>query len=282
MPCHRVLARTPIRPSQPWFVGTILILLLATDAAAFAPTKLELNPRWLAHSPPWSKNERGGRAETRRNPHVVLPSPMTALPAMGEESAARQAAAQLIRRATNIPAFVFALNSSTKWIVTLAHTLAVWCRPWAYTGPFIVVGSIGAVYLTDALKKIINQGRPEGAPFADPGMPSSHSLVSFFAAAAWASVLDATVPSGGRALLVGAAALIAVLRVICGYHSVAQVAVGAGLGSVLGRGWALLGEILHASDPRLVLSLAWGCYLGGSAFFIRKNMRHWVGRDLHI
>eukprot|EP00978_Attheya_sp_CCMP212_P025856 scaffold83974_cov46-Attheya_sp.AAC.7 len=183
-------------------------------------------------------------------------------------------------RAIKVPAFIFTLNASTKWLVTLAHTIAVWSRPQTFIAPFIVTGSIVAVYLTGGLKKIINQGRPEGAPFTDPGMPSSHSLVSFFAAVAWVSVLESYAGSNiGKALLVGAASMIAILRVLCGYHSLAQIAVGAGLGSILGQIWVLLGHTLHSHNPRLALISSWTCYLGGSAFFINRNIREWVAKD---
>lgn len=186
------------------------------------------------------------------------------------------------RLSARVPAVVHALNASTKWLVTLAHTVAVWSRPRAFVGPYVVVGSIGAVYLTEALKKLFNQRRPDGAPIADPGMPSSHALVTFFSAVSWASVVDPSVLGGTiRVLLVGGAATVAVLRVVCGYHSVAQIAVGAGLGSVLGWGWMLLGETVRLSNPRLAYGSAFGAYIAGSAYFIAKNMRHWAARDAH-
>ena len=76
-------------------------------------------------------------------------------------------------------------NGLTKWIVVAAQTTAVVTRR-DFASPYIVVGSIGASFAAHALKKVINQERPDGSPFIDPGMPSSHALVATFAASAWA------------------------------------------------------------------------------------------------
>jgi len=188
-------------------------------------------------------------------------------------------------RTPNVPALVYTLNSSTKWVVAIAHTIAVWSRPRNFIAPYIVVGSIGAVYFTDAIKQVINQSRPSGAPIADPGMPSSHSLVTFFAAAAWITAAACNGRLGldcVSLLLLGSASTVAILRVVCGYHSVAQVVVGAGLGSILGKCWVWLGEtVLFASNPHLAYWISWSAYLSGSVFFIGTNIRHWVAKDAH-
>ena len=181
-----------------------------------------------------------------------------------------------------VPKFIKTLNASTKWLVTLGNTIGVWSRPRRYHGPYIVVGSIAAVYLTQVLKKLINQSRPADAPFADPGMPSSHSLVSFFAAVGWIGSLGSYGSLASTVALLAAAATVAVLRVVCGYHSVPQIAVGAALGSVLGQSWILLGNLLHMSNPRLLLIGAWAAYLSGSALFITTNMSKWTARDKHL
>jgi membrane-associated phospholipid phosphatase len=196
----------------------------------------------------------------------------TSLPAKG-------GADQIIIR--KVPAFVYALNSSTKWLVSLANIIGVWCRPQRFHGPFIVVGSIAAVYFTAYLKKVINQGRPDGSPFTDPGMPSSHSLVSFFLAISWSRTVLVAV-GGSDWLLMAVALVVAGLRVICGYHSVAQIAVGAVLGTLLGHGWVLLGDWLHGTNPQLAFALAWSAYLAGSTVYIRRDMRKWVAEDKHL
>ena len=108
-----------------------------------------------------------------------------------------------------IPAAVQKLNSSTKWLVTIAQTGAVWSRR-DFVSPFLVLGAIISAFTTGTLKELINESRPDGTPFTDPGMPSSHALVSSFAAVGWALHLRSTVAS---ALLLAAALLVSVLRV---------------------------------------------------------------------
>ena len=105
------------------------------------------------------------------------------------------------------------LNSSTKWLVTIAQTGAVWSRR-DFVSPFLVLGAILSAFATGTLKELINESRPAGAPFADPGMPSSHALVSTFAAVGWALHLRSTVAS---ALLLSAAVSVSVLRVSGGH-----------------------------------------------------------------
>lgn len=105
------------------------------------------------------------------------------------------------------------LNSSTKWLVTIAQTGAVWSRR-DFVSPFLVLGAILSAFATGTLKELINESRPSGAPFADPGMPSSHALVSTFAAVGWALHLRSTVAS---ALLLSAAVSVSVLRVSGGH-----------------------------------------------------------------
>lgn len=184
---------------------------------------------------------------------------------------------------TGVGGALFRLNASTKWLVTIAHTTAVWRPPKSFYPPFIVVGSILGAFLTEALKALINQSRPADAPFADPGMPSSHSLVSCFAAAAW------IVRVGGWrerpavcAALAGAASIVAGLRVVCRFHTKRQVLVGAALGAALGRGWMVLGDAAMAADARLALAFAWASYLGCSALFIGRYMRSWVAKDRNL
>ena len=185
---------------------------------------------------------------------------------------------------------LFRLNASTKWIVTIANTLAVWTRPHRYEGPFIVFGSLMAVYFTSFLKKVINQGRPDGAPFTDPGMPSSHSLTCFFIASAWNFVLlSSSLPSSSfrsvvpiQGLVWAGAAGVALLRVVCGYHSWAQIGVGAGLGSLLGSIWAGGGRRLYQLNPTTTFYTFWMLYVAGAALFISKNMKDWVTHEKHL
>ncbi|CAB9509916.1 PAP2 superfamily [Seminavis robusta] len=179
-----------------------------------------------------------------------------------------------------IPAWTYRLNASTKWLVTLAAVLGIWTRVPHYQGPFIVVGSIASVYFTVVLKQIINHDRPTGSLLTDPGMPSSHSLVTFFMAAAWVSKSILSL-QGSIAVLMGAS-MVALLRVICGYHSWGQIGVGAVLGSSMGVAWAKLGVALYNSFPVITVRASWAFYIMGSAFYIVKDMRDWLTKDKHI
>lgn len=174
---------------------------------------------------------------------------------------------------SSVPDIVFKANAATKWIVTAAQTGAVITRR-DLIAPYIVVGSIGAAFATKALKKAINQQRPDGAPFTDPGMPSSHALVATFAAAAWALTARDYAP-----LLIAAAAYVSILRVVTGYHTWAQVGVGAGLGAMWATLWMQLGRwvsVRHMLAPRAAFALVYGTYLCGSALFVGLKMREWT------
>jgi len=175
------------------------------------------------------------------------------------------------------PRAVFLANSASKWLVVLANIVAVWSRR-DFIAPFIVVGSILASFGTDVLKKAINQDRPAGAPFTDPGMPSSHALVSTFLAVGWAAAAAST---ASRAALLSAALLISVLRVACGYHTYAQIAVGGLVGGLTASGWMVLGSAIVAQQgaQRTAFVAAWAAYLGGSALFIAQKMVEWTGKD---
>lgn len=176
----------------------------------------------------------------------------------------------------SLPQAIYNLNSATKWLVVLAQTAAVVLRR-DFIAPFIVIGSISAAFGTAVLKKLINQQRPDGAPFTDPGMPSSHALVSSFAAVAWACHLQSCVPT---VLLMMSAALVSILRVVCGYHDWAQVLVGATLGGVSACAWMAFGsELLRRIDPQVATAAVWACYFGGSALFIGKKMASWTQED---
>ena len=178
-----------------------------------------------------------------------------------------------------LPSLIFFLNAATKWIVVFAQTSAIIIRRDLVT-PFIIIGSIFASFGTGKLKRLINEKRPEGAPFADPGMPSSHALVGSFACAAWAIHLASPLAS---ASLGGAALVISYLRVACGYHTTAQVLVGMGIGTTSAALWMALGAKLlktwqWARSPA-VAWLLYGLYLGGSAAFIYKKMGAWVSKE---
>jgi hypothetical protein len=89
------------------------------------------------------------RTETRRDPMVLFQRQPPA-------SVATETSQSL---SSNIPRWLYKLNTSTKWWMTLAATLGVWTRFPKYEGPFIVAGSIMSVYWADRLKQIIKHER---------------------------------------------------------------------------------------------------------------------------
>lgn len=171
-----------------------------------------------------------------------------------------------------VPRVITAANGSTKWLVVLAMTSAVVTRR-DFASPFIVVGTITAAFTTQALKKAFNQQRPAGAPFTDPGMPSSHALVATFAATAWAIELHTRATSIALAL---AAATVSVLRVAVGYHTWAQIGVGTAFGVAGAPAWMALGAVLtQRLQPRTAMVAIYACYVSGSVVFVLKKMSSW-------
>ena len=78
------------------------------------------------------------------------------------------------------------------------------------------------------------------------------------------------------------------LRVACGFHTLAQVAVGAAVGGAGALGWmgagaALTRGALARGAARGALAHAvWACYFVGSALFIGKKMRSWLGHEKEL
>ena len=178
--------------------------------------------------------------------------------------------ADIVRPASSrIPSILFVLNAATKWLVSIAVTAGVLWNPKSFRGPYIVVGSIAATVLASKLKHLINQGRPDGAPFTDPGMPSSHALVSFFVATAWGQDFFGY-------WTMSSALGVSVLRVVCGYHTLPQIVVGGLLGSLLGVAWMATGRLLHLHYPKQTFATSWVVYLLGSALYIRKETTRWL------
>jgi len=168
--------------------------------------------------------------------------------------------------------------------VLALNTLAVW-KTRSFAAPFIVTGAIPACFLAKALKKVINQARPAGAEPLDPGMPSSHSLVTFFLATAWVQHLMTgalspvpAVPLVVPSLLVGALAVaVAVLRVVCKYHTVPQVLVGAGVGASCAAAWTAVGAaLLRRVDYRAAVLFSFVAYLGMMTLFVRSFVMKWL------
>jgi len=172
---------------------TVLLLALASPRGAAG---WHASPRYLTT----------GLSHSRPPLRSTAPVTVRGSEAAGSEAAGSDSGA--------ITTAVRKLNSSTKWLVTIAQTGAVWSRR-DFVSPFLVLGAILSAFATGTLKELINESRPDGAPFADPGMPSSHALVSTFAAAGWALHLRSTVAS---ALLLSGALSVSVLRVSGGHR----------------------------------------------------------------
>jgi len=187
------------------------------------------------------------------------------------------------KRNPQVPKVFFALNSATKWLVTLAVTVGVFWEPKSFRGPYIIVGGIGATVVAKKLKRWINQGRPDGAPFTDPGMPSSHALVSFFMATAWAQHMTNSMGGSLGALSTMSAAFgVSILRVICGYHTAPQIIVGGLVGTIMGYTWMAVGTIFNTRYTKMTFIASWMTYLVGSAIYIQKEMTRWWTDEKHL
>jgi hypothetical protein len=158
-----------------------------------------------------------------------------------------------------------ALNKSTKWLVAGWQLAALALRR-DLVSPFVVIGMVVASFFCSALKSVIGHARPSGDA-SDPGMPSSHALVSAFASTAWALELGS-----GAALGLGAVALsVGALRVVCGDHTWDQVAVGLGAGFVCALVWMGTGMrtgLLALDSASRVYSAARAGLYGACAFGI--------------
>eukprot|EP00887_Chlorella_sp_A99_P002279 scaffold10.g2279.t1 len=194
------------------------------------------------------------------------------------------------------------INEATKWVVSaaVAATL-VWSHDAA--AAWCVVGAVAAAALCRALKFVINHQRPEGARKADPGMPSAHANSLAFLAT-YVSLASAAAACGGavaaaplaRALAAAPASLLlmvgvptcaialAWLRVVLGYHTVPQVAVGWLVGSSSAALWHAWGRsaVLPrlAGDPLLQASRAalaglWALTATAVAAFAWQHVRRW-------
>ena len=169
------------------------------------------------------------------------------------------------------------MNAATKWLVTFAQTVPVVMRR-DLVSPYIIIGAIASAFSCGKLKAAIGQKRPPGSPFSDPGMPSSHALVSTFAAAAWALYLRRTLTT---VCLLTASATVSVLRVVCGYHTVPQIAVGAALGGLGACGWMSIGAAVGSRcNPQLAYRLVYTSYFLGSALFVGKKMSKWAAKEV--
>lgn len=139
------------------------------------------------------------------------------------------------------------INTATKWGVSGLVCLVLLWRHDRFAA-WCVLGSILSSFVCKALKYLINEQRPPNARKADPGMPSSHanslSFLSVYAAVGLVQVMNNHAAGVLAALAVLAAGLFLTwLRVALGYHTWAQVVVGAALGACSAILWYMLGDI---------------------------------------
>merc|ERR1711956_96749 len=169
------------------------------------------------------------------------------------------------------PAFLRRLDNKSKWLVTFAQTGAIIARRQVdLAGPLIVIGAIGATVLASGMKRAVNQKRPAGSPFSDPGMPSSHALTSMFLATAWAVHVGFNALT---AVILCAAVGVGALRVLCGHHTPAQVLVGGVLGCVMSCCWMQYGaKYLILSSSFTSVAGIYGFYLVCSIMFVKLQL----------
>lgn len=135
------------------------------------------------------------------------------------------------------------VGKNTKWIVSLTAAAVLLYRRDALAVSAIA-GALGNAVLGKTLKRVLKQKRPDGAPLADPGMPSSHAMSLFFLSCYLCAVTVAWTPAwppvqraAAMAALLSFAASSAVWRVASGLHTMPQILVGALLGGANGVLW---------------------------------------------
>jgi dolichyldiphosphatase len=147
-----------------------------------------------------------------------------------------------------------AVNKHDKWLVS-GTVFALVVRNFGVPAVWTLLGSLVNAVVCKIAKILINQPRPGSARKTDPGMPSSHACsITYLSVYAALLILQPDTDSqkavglGVAAFALAAAvvvlavgAFLTSLRVICGDHTVAQVAAGAALGLVDGATWCVAG-----------------------------------------
>eukprot|EP00775_Hariotina_reticulata_P007501 gene7501-7711_t len=176
----------------------------------------------------------------------------------------------------------------TKWVVSAVVTgvllwqhnaAAAWC----------VVGAVFSSFLCKVMKHIINQQRPENARKRDPGMPSSHAnslnFLSVYAAMSLHHYCSSQAAASALALFtLGVGVFLTWLRVALGYHTLAQVLVGAALGAATAACWFEMGvtNALPALQGSAAATTALYAATGlAMAAFGVKNVLSWAEERRH-
>lgn len=121
------------------------------------------------------------------------------------------------------------LNDATKFFVSL---IALAVLLWLHNAPaaLALFGSVVTSGAGKVLKRVLAHSRPDGAPKADHGMPSSHAVSLAYLSTYAAAALLKHVPSPWMPVLAGvvvaAGLFLTSLRVVLGFHTLPQVIVG--------------------------------------------------------
>eukprot|EP00884_Botryococcus_braunii_P013056 jgi/Botrbrau1/21751/Bobra.43_1s0145.1 len=182
-----------------------------------------------------------------------------------------------------------AINDATKYtlvVICILSVVVLRSVPIAWS----LTGSIVTAYMCKGLKYILNHSRPDGAPKADPGMPSSHATALSFLATALCLALVWKPQAGllrwaaatGVAML---ATFLVWLRVELAFHTPAQVGVGVAFGIKCAAAWqySAVTWVLPACARNPGLGYAVGAgFVVMFGIFLWKTMAKWSseGREL--
>lgn len=133
------------------------------------------------------------------------------------------------------------LNKLSKWIVAALFGIAILWKHDA-EAMWMGMGSVINALLSNQLKQILNHQRPDPSLRSDPGMPSSHAQSIFYAASyVVISLLDSwgvnVYTTSLATFTVACGVYLSWLRVSQRLHTIAQVSVGAAIGSAFSLGW---------------------------------------------
>ena len=171
------------------------------------------------------------------------------------------------------------VNEATKWVVSGAAFVFLVARrdlrvSWGLMGACLTAG------LAKALKRYLNQKRPDAAWKADPGMPSSHAtalafLATYASGGCLAFVGAPALAWGGCAATMACAAFLTWLRVATGLHTAEQVVAGFALGAATSAAWFEAGRRwVFAQDGAGMAAVHMLCALAVLVFGV-KTLKRW-------
>ncbi|CAA6673228.1 unnamed protein product [Spirodela intermedia] len=175
------------------------------------------------------------------------------------------------------------LNKLSKWTIAALFGIVIL---WKHDGEamWAAMGSVINALLSKQLKQIFNHQRPDPSLKSGPGMPSSHAQSIFYAASYVVILLIDSWGINVFTLSLGIFTLacgvyLSWLRVSQKLHTVAQVSVGAAIGSAFSIGWFFLWRDLVAKAfvsslwLRIVVVLASVAFCAGFLVYV---VRTWL------